>query len=39
MTGLTGTKEQKVFEKGVMEKIKRGGGESLSDQKEGGGNG
>jgi hypothetical protein len=32
MTGLTGTKEQKVFEKGVMEKIKRGGGEFLSDQ-------
>ncbi|KAI9637813.1 uncharacterized protein MKK02DRAFT_23029, partial [Dioszegia hungarica] len=27
MTGLTGTKEQKVFEKGVMEKIKRGGGD------------
>lgn len=30
MTGLTGLKEQKAFEKNVMEKIRRGGGELRS---------
>ena len=29
MTGLTSLKEQKVFEKSVFDKIKRGGGECL----------
>jgi hypothetical protein len=28
--GLSGLKEQKAFEKSIWEKVKRGGGESLS---------